>query len=99
KGVENELKYLGMSLANYEDIYGKKLPPGRTMTAEGKLMHGWASYLMPSAWYSMDLDFSVPWNEPPNARFFKCNLRMFVNPSIPGPYFDAEGFGLAHIAG
>jgi hypothetical protein len=22
-----------------------------------------------------------------------------VNPSIPGPYFDADGFGYAHIAG
>lgn len=94
-----ELKHWGMSLANYEDVYGKSMPPGGTKTVDSKLMHGWASYLMPSAWYALDLDFSIPWNEPPNARFFQCNLRLFVNPSIPGPYFDPDGFGYAHIAG
>ena len=54
---------------------------------------------MPYLNYSLDVDYAVPWNQPPNARYFQCNLPEFVNPSIPGPYFDPDGFGYAHIAG
>jgi hypothetical protein len=98
KSVAMELRHLAIGVANFEDT-NATLPPGGTMTADGKLMHGWASYLMPYASYAADLDYSVPWNEPPNARVFQCNLSMFVNPSLPGPYFDPDGFGYAHIAG
>jgi hypothetical protein len=96
--VATELHYLGMGVANYEDVYAR-LPPGGTMTAEGELMHGWATYLAPFLNYALDVDNSVPWNQPPNAHFFQCNLPLFVNPSLPGPYFDPDGFGYAHIAG
>lgn len=96
--VGNNLKQLGLGAANYEDV-SKTLPPGGTKKTDGELMHGWASYLMPFTSFSADLDFSIPWNKPPNARYFQCNLPLFVNPSIPGPYFDPKGFGYAHIAG
>jgi len=95
---ENDLHHLGIGMANFEDTY-RTLPPGGTITTDGKLMHGWASYVVPFTFYAMELDFAVPWNKPPNARFFQCNLPMFVNPSLPGPYFDPDGFGYAHIAG
>jgi hypothetical protein len=93
-----ELGQLGFGAANFQDCY-LSLPPGGTKRADGELMHGWASYLMPFTSSTADLDFSVPWNKPPNARYFQCNLPLFVNPSIPGPYFDPDGFGYAHIAG
>ncbi len=96
--VGNNLKQLGLGAANFADCY-RSLPPGGTKGADGELMHGWASYLMPFTSSTADLDFSIPWNKPPNARYFQCNLSMFVNPSIPGPYFDPEGFGYAHVAG
>jgi hypothetical protein len=92
------VRQLGIGAVNFED-YCKTLPPGGTKTADGEMMHGWASYLIPFAWYSMELDYSVPWDKPPNARYFQCNLPFFVNPSIPGPYFDPDGFGYAHVAG
>jgi prepilin-type processing-associated H-X9-DG protein len=49
--------------------------------------------------YAKGLDFAVPWNKPPNDLVYKCNLRLFVNPAIGGPYFDKQGFGLSHVAG
>ena len=97
--VMNHLKEFGMGVANFEDVAHECLPPGGTMASDGTLLHGWATYLMPFLFYSLDIDYAVPWNRPPNAQFFQCNLPMFVNPSIPGPYFDADGFGYAHIAG
>ena len=94
----NDLKYLAIGVANYHDTY-LTFPPGGTQAATGELMHGWVSYAMPFMFSAPDLDFAVPWNKSPNARYFQCNLRLFTNPSIPGPYFDRDGFGLAHIAG
>jgi hypothetical protein len=93
-----DLHDFGIGMANFEDAM-RTLPPGGTMSADGEQLHGWASYVVPYTYYGMELNFAVPWNKPPNARTFQCNLPLFVNPSIPGAYFDSEGFGLAHVAG
>jgi len=70
------------------------------MTDDGELLHGWAIMsIFGMNYYSEGIDYGVPWNKPPNDRIFKCNLEEFVNPALRGPYFDEQGFGLAHVAG
>ncbi len=95
----NELKSHALTVQNFHDVYNA-LPPGGTMTADGQLLHGWMTFVSTFGTFSNEeVDFATPWNKPPNDRLFKCNLSWFVNPSIPGPRFDAEGYGLTHYAG
>jgi hypothetical protein len=62
-------------------------------------MHGWAIYLANYLSYSASgIDFSVPWNEPPNDRLYRCALPTFINPST-SQVFDKKGYGLSHVAG
>jgi hypothetical protein len=97
--ASNSLKQMTMGAQNFHDNF-QALPPGGTMNEEGELLHGWASFTGEFFAFSCDrFDYSIPWNQPPNAQFYKCNLWMFVNPSIRGPYFDKQGFGLSHFAG
>jgi hypothetical protein len=94
-----ELKNYAFVVQNFHDVFNS-LPPGGTMTADGRLLHGWMTFAGPFAVISNEnVDFATPWNKPPNDRLFKCNFSQFVNPSIPGPRFDAEGYGLTHYAG
>jgi len=95
----NHLKQLALDVQNFHDVFNA-LPPGGTKTDDGQIMHGWMTYsALVMSFSSEGIEFAVPWNQPPNDRYFKCNYPRFVNPSIPGPYFDAEGFGLTHFAG
>jgi hypothetical protein len=64
-----------------------------------ELLHGWGIFALSGYYYSDEIDYRVPWTKPPNDRIFKCNLDEFVNPALRGPYFDEQGFGLAHVAG
>jgi hypothetical protein len=97
--MANNVKQLAMGALNYHDTFNG-LPPGGTTTPDGRLLHGWAIHLGPFAGFDYDgIDFTKPWNEPPNARIYQCNLPMFVNPALPGPHFDSQGYGLSHVAG
>ena len=95
---ENNIKQFGVGLHTYHDTYNS-LPPGGTMTEDGELLHGWGIMALHGQVVSVGIDYGVPWNKPPNDRIFKCNLEEFVNPALRGPYFDEQGFGLAHVAG
>ncbi len=75
-----------------------ELPPGGTMNSDGELLHGWMLSFGPPIWPG-GIDFSVPWNKPPNDRFYRCQFEQFLNPMQPGPIFDRDGFGLTHFAG
>lgn len=71
---------------------------GGTMTADGRPLHGWVTLLGGYAGISTeDVEFQTPWNEEPNARLFRCQTALVVNPSV-SELFDSEGFGLSHIA-
>jgi len=94
----NNEKNIALDIQNFHDVF-QTLPPGGTMTEDGELLHGWGILAATMMSDPAGLDFAVPWNKPPNDRIYKCNLRFFVNPSIPGPYFDKQGFGLSHLAG
>jgi hypothetical protein len=94
----NGLKQLGLAFHNVHDTYST-LPPGGTIDDHGRLMHGWTIYLGGYASYTSDgIDFSRPWNEPPNDRLYRCALWDFLNPSI-AEVFDKGGYGLSHVAG
>lgn len=94
----NSMKQIGLAMHNVHDAYST-LPPGGTVDEGGRLLHGWAIYLSGFAGYSSEgIDFSKPWNVPPNDRLFKCALNEYINPIIPD-VFDKDGFGLSHVAG
>lgn len=103
---QGNLKFIGMGFQGARESY-RTLPPGGTMDQKGRLLHGWPiflSYYMTYAPYDPDggpvsFDRSLPWNDPANAKYFRCGIPEYINPALPGPQFDNEGFGLCHVAG
>lgn len=99
QSASHNAKFMAEGIQNFHDA-NHALPPGGTKTDDGRLLHGWAIFMAPFlAFGSERIDYAIPWNEPPNAELYKCNLGLFVNPSLRGPYFDDQGFGLSHFAG
>ena len=98
--VRNELKMFGLAFHNFHDVHGA-FPPGGTVNQDGGLLHGWAMSVGPYVSYvaSDEIDFRRGWKDPSNKRGYKCQLSCFINPSLPGPVFDEDGFGLCHWAG
>ncbi len=98
--VRNELRMFGLAFHNFHDVHGA-FPPGGTVNQDGGLLHGWAMSVGPYVSYvaSDEIDFRRGWKDPSNKRGYKCQLSCFINPSLPGPVFDEDGFGLCHWAG
>ena len=95
----NNLKQFAIGMQTYHDTW-KTLPSGGTVTESGELLHGWAIFIGPqTGYYAEDVDFTIPWNQPPNDRYYKGNMALFVNPALPEPHFDKQGFALSHYAG
>lgn len=98
KQQKNNLKMVGLGVHNFHDTFSC-LPLGGAVDDRGRLLHGWASSLGPYIDFSVhQLDFGVPWNEPPNDRLYRCALPIFLNPAVL-EVFDDQGYGLSHIAG
>ena len=97
--TKNNLKMLGMGMQNFAAFQGG-LPPGGIVLSDGTPIHGWAIYSLVHGSYAVDrtMDWSIPWNRPPNDIFYKCELHDLTNVCLPGPYFDDQGFGLSHFA-
>ena len=94
----NKLKQAGPAVHNFHDTFGS-FPAGGTLDENGRLMHGWAIYLGNYMTYSnAGIDFSVPWNEPPNDSHYRCALPEYLSP-FSGEIFDEDGYGLSHVAG
>jgi hypothetical protein len=95
----NNMKQLALAFDGVHSTF-KSLPPGGTMTETGELLHGWPIFLGNFTSYtSMGIDYSIPWNQPPNDRMYRCGLPDYINPCQPGPRFDEQGYGLSHVAG
>lgn len=100
------LKSTAMAFQSVEDVY-RALPPGGTMDRSGRLLHGWPIFLSGYLTFAIhdrdggpvSFDRSRPWNDPVNAPYFRCAISEFINPALPGPRFDKDGFGLCHVAG
>ncbi len=96
--VKWKLQEMGIAVEGYEESY-RQLPPGGTMDDQGRLYHGWATYLSGFLGFSRQgINFSIPWNEAPNDRLYQCQLEVFVNPQVE-EIFDRDGYGLNHFAG
>lgn len=99
QSASHNAKFMAEGIQSFHDD-NKALPPGGTKTDKGVLLHGWAIFMAQYlAFGSERLNYAIPWNQPPNAELYKCNVGIFVNPSLRGPYFDDQGFGLSHVAG
>jgi hypothetical protein len=97
---KTNLKYIGLGLDNVSDVTHGRFPPGGLMDEEGTLLFGWPVFLSGYLGYYFQngLADGVPWNRPPNDKYFKCQILEFVNPAQSGPLFDHHGFGLSHVA-
>lgn len=95
---ESWLQITAMAALDREETF-KGLPAGRTESTSGTHLHGWPIQLSGVGRISAKgVDWRKPWNEAPNDRLFRCQLRFFVNPTMPGRLFDADGYGLNHFA-
>lgn len=67
----NNLKQLYLGIHNYQDVYGQ-MPPLYTVDADGRPLHNWRVLLLPYVDHQTlyeNIDLSVPWNDPVNAKF------------------------------
>jgi prepilin-type processing-associated H-X9-DG protein len=94
---ETNLKMIGEAASGPSD---EPLPPGGTFAPDGTMLHSWETFLLPRLFYSSgSIDRSRAWNDPKNARYFKCIIPEFINSALRMPeLFDAEGYGLSHYA-
>ena len=97
--TRSNLKMIGLAFDNTNDVF-HAIPPGGTTNSQGELLHGWIAFIGNyHSFQTNGIDFQTPWNVSPNDRLYKCQMNWFLNPSIPGPVFDNEGYGLCHFAG
>jgi hypothetical protein len=99
---KNNLKFIGVALHNYHDMY-QALPAGGTFDPLGRPMHGWQSFILPFvdqlAIYKR-IDFDLPWNDQTNRQAFATYMRVYTNPGIhPWTALDADGYAPSHYAG
>jgi prepilin-type processing-associated H-X9-DG protein len=89
----NNLKQIGLALANYETDQ-RTLPPATTIDAEGRLLHGWQARLLPfmeQADLYNRINFAAPWDDPRNEAAFRTQVQAYLNPGVrtapqaPGP--------------
>ncbi len=84
---KNNLKYIGLALHNYHDVY-HTFPPAYTVDANGKPLHSWRTLILPfldQTELYQKIDLSKPWDDPANAEAFKSPLNAFFCPSAHGP--------------
>jgi prepilin-type processing-associated H-X9-DG protein len=94
------LKQIGLGLANYESERGS-YPPGTSLDAEGRLLHGWQARILPyveqTELYNQ-INFSIPWDDPRNEAAFRTRLPVFLNPGFrDGP--GTTGPAPSHYSG
>ena len=95
----NELKNLSIAVHNYTDV-NDTFPPGGTFTEDGRMLHGWATHLLPYIPYdARAIDMSKPWTDPVHRDVFRSVLPAFLNSELEGPPIrDEAGYGLNHYA-
>jgi hypothetical protein len=95
---ENNMKMIGIAIADENHMH-TGYPPGGTFTADGQGLHSWETFILPWIPYATyEIDFQKPYNHPRNAKYFRCVIPYFINPDLPAPIEDEDGFGLSHYA-
>jgi hypothetical protein len=97
--VDNNLRQMGMAMANYEAMRST-LPAGGTFSPDGRMLHSWETHLLPYLPYATyGIDMQKPWNDFHNRRYFKGVLPQFICGDLRGaPLKDDQGFGMSHFA-
>jgi hypothetical protein len=99
---KDNLSMLALGVHNGFDVYPRGVP-GPT-TPNGSVRHSWATGALMSGMLSSEndtgrIEFSRPWNDPTNQRFFQGIIPLLINPDLrTAPGRDADGYGLAHYA-
>lgn len=95
----NHLKQIGNGLHNHNDKFNQ-MPPGCTVNAEGNMLHGWQTLLLPyveqDALYRQ-IDLQVPWHHPKNAPSFRTIVRTYQSPGVNIPFVNE--LAASHYAG
>lgn len=95
RASKNNLKQIGLGLYNYHDVY-HVFPPGGIYDARETELFGWLAFILPFLDAThIEIDFSVPWNDPKNAEIFRHPCHPYLNPSI-SQTTDTQGFALTH---
>jgi hypothetical protein len=96
----NKLQQNTLAFHNYESHFGK-FPAAGTYSPDGQALHSWELQILPfgSIASARDVDTTLPWNHPTNAKYFQTIIPEFTNPRLSSaPLTDADGFGLDHYA-
>ena len=85
---KNNLKNHGLAAWNWHEANGRAAPPGMTIDAEGRPLHGWTTFLLPyldqGPLYNR-VDFDRPWDDPAHAEVFAESFELCSNPGLDGP--------------
>lgn len=98
---QNNLRQIGLALHNYHDAMGQ-FPPGGIYGEDGTDYHSWQAMILPymdQLFLYDKIDFSRPWDEPPNSGQFSNPILQYLQPAITDAPYNADGFAVSHYAG
>ncbi len=96
----NNMKEIGLALHNYDDTF-KRFPAGATFDAQGHMLHGWQTQLLP--FLEQDeiygrINLQVSWIDDDNAPAFRKRVPTYLNPGVEEQQ-DKDEYFLSHYAG
>lgn len=95
----NQLRQIGLCLANYHDTM-RKFPPGGLVDKSRDWSHGWSTFILPyveaSPLYDQ-IDKHSGWDSPFNQHIYRFEHHAFLHPAIPTKH-TSTGYALAHYS-
>jgi hypothetical protein len=82
---QNNLKQIGLALANYHDAYGGKLPPAAVYDRNGKPLYSWRVLILPFVEQQnlyMQFHLDEPWDSPHNRQFVQMMPKVYEAPGV-----------------